>query len=146
MRNLSLQFTDVARDRDQAELVALEGGGARVLAGEMRARCSKIEVVYEESLAAWFDGAPITAAERVALHTLFLELSDSDANAIIPAVYQLAEWLEAQVDATAPLVHDEKYKAAAEHVVGARREIAPLRRTMGRITGELRDLEIQFTG
>ncbi len=107
---------------------------------------SKIEVLYDESLSAWFDSAPITAAERAALHALFLELSNSDSNVIIPAVYQLAEWLEAQVDATATLVQDERYKSAAELVVGARREIAPLRRTMGRITGEFRDLEIQFTG
>ena len=146
MRYLSLQFKEGTRQRDEDELVALEGGSARVLAGEMRARCGKIGIVYRGSLAAWFDAAPLTAEERAELHELFESLSDSDANAIIPAVNELAQWLEEQVDRTAALVRDQRYKAAADHVVNARRQIAPLRRTMGRIMGEFRDLEIQFTG
>lgn len=57
VRYLVLRFReDGSRDRDEAELVTLEGGGARVLANEMRARCSKIEWIYSGSLAAWFDG------------------------------------------------------------------------------------------
>ncbi len=88
----------------------------------------------------------MTAEERAELDALFVTLSDSDANVLIPAVAELADWLEGRVDATAALVHDGRFKAAAAVVVAARLEIAPLRRTISRVTGEFRDLEIQFTG
>ena len=74
-----------------------------------------------------------------------MELGDADATVIIPAVDELAGWLETEVEATSELVNNGRFKDAGARVLAARREVAPLRRTMGRIVGEFRDLEIQFT-
>lgn len=145
IRFLSLSFVEGARERDRAELVVLEGGGSRELAGEMRARCSKIGAIYRRSLAPWFNFAPLSNEERSDLAELFEELAGSDSGVIIPAVHELAGWLEKNIDAVTPLVNAGEYEVAAERVVLARQQIAPVRRTMDRLRGEFRDLEIQFT-
>lgn len=145
VRYLSLQFTDVTRDKDELEIVQLEGGQVRTLANEMRARCSKIGIIYHQTLRPWFASSSIPTEDRTSLDELFAELEASDSGVIIPAVDELADWLQNEVDATAALVDSGRYKEARERVRAARREAAPLRRTMGRINGEFRDLEIQFT-
>ena len=142
---LSLRFTPSTRDQDEAELVKLEGPQVQQMVGEFRAHCSKIGVLYRSSLQAWFEAASISSEERLALDRLFMELEDSDPNVIIPAVNEFAHWLETEVEATSELVNNGRFKDAGERVLAARREVAPLRHTMGRIVGEFRDLEIQFT-
>ncbi|RSM74232.1 hypothetical protein DMB66_02145 [Actinoplanes sp. ATCC 53533] len=145
VRYLSLQFQATTRDRDRRELVALEGGAARQRSGEFRARCSKIGVLYHQVLRGWFMSSPISPDELRELDELFLALEDSDGNVIIPAVSELAAWIENKVSETLSLVDDGRFDDADAYVIAARHEILPLRREMGRIVGEFRDLEFQFT-
>ena len=145
VRFLSLRFHPSTRHEDEQALIQLEGPQLRTMVGEFRAHCSRIGVIYDTTLRSWFAAAPITSQERQNLEFLFRELEDSDANTIIPAVEELADWLEKEVEATSQLVNDGRFEDAAEQVLAARRKVAPLRRRMGRIVGEFRDLEIQFT-
>jgi hypothetical protein len=145
VRYLSLRFDASTRDRDQTELIFLEGGGARTMVGEFRARCHKIGSLYRSELANWFAASPISPEEKHELDQLFYELQDSDENVMIPAVDELVTWLEQEVSKTSALVGVGRFKEAADCVLAARRALAPLRRTVGRLVGELRDLEIQFT-
>ena len=145
VRYLSLRFTPSTRDEDQAELIKLEGPQVRQMAGEFRAHCRRIGILYRSGLQAWFEAAPISPEEKLALDTLFAELEGSDAFVIVPAVDELATWLETEVADTSELVNIGRFGDAGQRVLAARREVAPLRHTMGRIVGEFRDLEIQFT-
>jgi hypothetical protein len=145
VRYLSLRFTSSTRDQDQAELLKLEGPQVRQMAGEFRAHCRRIGVLYDSALRDWFEAAPISPQEKSALETLFSELEGSDAFVIVPAVDELATWLEKEVASTSELVNKGRFDDAGKRVLAARREVAPLRHTMGRIVGEFRDLEIQFT-
>ena len=145
VRYLSLRFTPSTRDQDQAELIKLEGPQVRQMAGEFRAHCKRIGVLYRSGLQDWFEAAPISSMERSELDRLFIDLEESDSNVIVPAVDELADWLMKEVEATSELVGHGRFKDAGKRVLEARREVAPLRHTMGRLVGEFRDLEIQFT-
>jgi hypothetical protein len=145
VRYLSLRFSESTRDKDQAELIELEGGYVRELVGMFRARCKKIGVLYHTGLEDWFAAASISPQEKSELDALFTELEYSDASVIVPAVEELTRWLEDEMAATSALVSEGRFKDAADHVLAARVEVAPLRRKMGTIVGEFRDLEFQFT-
>ena len=93
VRYLSLRFTPSTRDQDQAELIKLEGPQVRQMAGEFRAHCKRIGVLYRSGLQDWFEAAPISSMERSELDRLFIDLEESDSNVIVPAVDELADWL-----------------------------------------------------
>jgi hypothetical protein len=150
VRYLSLDPKDSNRDASERELVKLEcgasEGGAAMLVGEMRARCTKIGFLYRDSLRDWFGKSPISSSDKDNLEELFMFISESDNNVIIPAVDELVGWLCDEISKTLDSVHVEQYKQARDRVLQARRDVTSLRWKMGNLTSDLRDLELQFTG
>ena len=114
VRYLSLRFIPATRDKDQDELIKLEGPQVRQMVGEFRAHCKRIGILYRFGLQAWFETAPISREEKLALDRLFAEFEDSDTSVIVPAVDELATWLETEVAATSELVNNGRFDDYAD--------------------------------
>jgi hypothetical protein len=143
---LALDFSEPNRPAARKDLLKLEGGEIFKQVGAARARSGKLGSIYRDELQPWFAAEQeLTDQERTKLDSLFRTLGDSDPTDIIPAMEEVSNWLTEKAQETLSHVDKEEFGQAQSEVRAARLEVLSLRQAMAKTSGELLDLEVQFT-
>jgi hypothetical protein len=143
---LALDFSEPNLPAASKNLVDLEGGEIFKQLGAARARSGKLGSIYERELRPWFAaGQELTDQERINLDSLFRALGEWDPTQIIPAMEEVSNWLTEKAHKTLTHVEKGELDQAESDVRAARLEVLSLRQAMAKTSGELLDLEVQFT-